>query len=188
MNFFSVSVSSITYLNCFFTRCLYFHYYWWWERRKNQFPKYLWPILLKFEEKILEIHRYSCLSITWIPQKIDPQTKPCWRHSSNQTASGTGPLCAKPIHSMLELSLSWAKFVFYLNNCLVPLRVLSYLESTVAACISSLAIYIFFSFSWTTDSTLKSTYSRGFQHKTISTIYRWAKKPPCFCSLAVILK
>ena len=96
----SVSVSSITYLNYFFTRCLYFHYYWWWERRKNQFPKYLWPILLKFEEKIVEIHRYSCLSITWIPQKIDPQTKPCWRHSSNQTASGTGPLCAKPIHSI----------------------------------------------------------------------------------------
>ena len=29
------------------------------ERKKNQFLEYFWRILRKFEEKILQIHKYS---------------------------------------------------------------------------------------------------------------------------------
>ena len=58
-----------------FTRSLYFYHYWWWERVKNQFFKYFWCILPKFEENILEIHKHSWLSITWIK---DVQNKNDW--------------------------------------------------------------------------------------------------------------
>ena len=45
----------MTYLNyIFFTRWLYFHHYWWRERGKNQFFKYFWKILLKFEKHFFE--------------------------------------------------------------------------------------------------------------------------------------
>ena len=37
---------------------------------KNQFFNYFWRMLLKFEEKNLEIHKLSWLSITWILKKL----------------------------------------------------------------------------------------------------------------------
>ena len=80
--------------------------------------------------------------------------------------------------------------MFYPKNRLVSLWILIYQESTVAAPISSLAIAIlFFLLAWTTDSILKSTLCRDFQHKTISGIFvELSKKPPYFCLLELILK
>ena len=38
---------------------------------KNQFFSYFWKMLLKFEEKNLEIHKLSWLLITWILKKLN---------------------------------------------------------------------------------------------------------------------
>ena len=40
---------------------------------------------LKFEVKILQIHKHGWLSITWILKKIELHKSPAWRHSRNQT-------------------------------------------------------------------------------------------------------
>ena len=55
----------------FFYQIPLFHHYWWWEREKNQFFKYFFKILPKFDKKILEIHEQSWLWITWILKKLD---------------------------------------------------------------------------------------------------------------------
>ena len=36
---------------------------------KNKFFNYFWGILLKFNEKVFEIHKHSWLSTTWILKK-----------------------------------------------------------------------------------------------------------------------
>ena len=48
----------------------------------------------------------------------------------------------KKSHSITQTLIVLNKFVFYSNNCLVPLQIWSYRESTVAAPISSLARHI----------------------------------------------
>ena len=83
------------------------HHYWW----KYQFFKYFWRMLLKFEEKNLEIHKHSWLLITWILKT--------W--NSLQTF-------VKDIHWRTQTVTS---FVFYPNNHLAPLQILRYQESTI---------------------------------------------------------
>ena len=76
----------------------------------------------------------------------------------------------------------WTEFVFYSSNCLVPVWILSYQESTVAALISSLYIYNICLLACKTDSFLKSTHSWDAQHKTNNGIFvQLSKKPPYFC-------
>ena len=41
---------------------------------KNKFFNYFWGILLKFNEKVFEIHKHSWLSTTWILKKPSTQT------------------------------------------------------------------------------------------------------------------
>ena len=41
------------------------------KRNKNQFFSYFWRMLPKFEEKHLEIHKHSWLSIIWILKKLN---------------------------------------------------------------------------------------------------------------------
>ena len=97
-------------------------------------------VLLKFEEKNLEIHRHSRLSIILIFKKLNsietlvkdiPEIK--LSHWS---------LLSKTSHMITQTLIALTRFVFYSNNCLDPFRILSYRESTVAAPISSLARYI----------------------------------------------
>ena len=90
--------------------------------------------------------------------------------------------------------MSWTDFVFYPNNHLAPLRILSYRESTVAAPITSLTIYKnLFSFYGlaNTGSIFKSTYScRDFSKHFLpplfggkNSIFNWVPKlsPPPAC-------
>ena len=39
------------------------------KKEKNQFFKIFWRVFLKLEDNILEIHKHSWLSITWILKK-----------------------------------------------------------------------------------------------------------------------
>ena len=81
------------------------------------------------------------------------------------------------------------KFVFYPNNCLALLWILSYWELAVAATISLLATYIwnfiFFLLACNIDFILKSTHSvdcQDFKHKTISkTFAQLSKNLLYFC-------
>ena len=111
------------------------------KRSKNQLFNYFWRVLLKF-------HRHSWLSIIWIFKKLSSiqtlvkdilEIKLSHWSLLSQTY--------KKSHSITWTLIALNKFVFYPNNCLVLLRILSYWESIVAAPISSLA-EIFFSFSW----------------------------------------
>ena len=55
---------------------------------KNQFFKYFLRILIKFEEKNLEIHKHIQLTLdNKSTQKIELYASPCWRHSISQTLS-----------------------------------------------------------------------------------------------------
>ena len=139
----------------FFTRCLYFHLsILWWEEEKKSIKSIFQGFYLKFEDKIVEIHKHSWLSITWILKKLNSIQTLAEDVLENYL---TGPFWAKPseIHIWkLKLSLSRINFVFCPNNRLLPLWILSYRESTIAAPITSLAIYmlyilyIFIFFSW----------------------------------------
>ena len=138
-----------------FTRCLYFHLsVSWWEGEKKAIKCIFEVFYLKFGEKIVEMHKHSWLSITWILKKLNSIQTLAEDVLENYL---TGPFWAKPseIHIWkLKLSLSRINFVFCPNNRLLPLWILSYRESTVAAPITSLAIYmlyilyIFIFFSW----------------------------------------
>ena len=67
----------------FLTRCLHFQQK---KERKNQFFKYFCRTLLKFEEKIAQIHKHSWLD-NLNTQKSELHTNLCWRHSRSQTLS-----------------------------------------------------------------------------------------------------
>ena len=41
------------------------------NKEENIFFKYFWKILQKFEKKILQIHKHSCLSITRTLKKLN---------------------------------------------------------------------------------------------------------------------
>ena len=70
-------------------------------------------------------------------------------------------------HLITRILIAMNKFVFYRNNCLVPLRILSYQESTVATRISSLSSYIqnfiFFLLGGNTNFILKFIHTVAFQ-------------------------
>ena len=83
----------------FFTRCLYFHHHWWWEKGKNQFFNYFWRILLKFEEKILEI-QYSKNRTPYKRLLTTFQKSNCL----------TGLFRAKSIHSITRTLIALNKF------------------------------------------------------------------------------
>ena len=126
----------------FFTRCLLF-LHWWRETDKKSILQLFLRMLLKFEDKNLEIHKLSWLSITWILKKL----------SSMQTLVEDIPEITlahwyilsktyKKSHSKSRTLIFMKKFVCYPNNRLVPLRILNYRESTVVAPISSLSYII----------------------------------------------
>ena len=109
--------------------------HWWWERGINQFFKYFWKILPRFEEKVFEIHKQSWLWINWIHKKLGsiqnlvediPKIKLI--HWSLMSKTYTFNNSTSSL-----IALSWTNFVFYPNNHLVPIQILSYREWTVAA-------------------------------------------------------
>ena len=122
------------------------------KRNQNQLFNYFWKMLLTFEGKKLEIHRHRWLSIIWIFKKVN-SILTLVKDILEIKLSHWSLLSKtyKKSHSITRTPIASNKFVFYPNNCLVPLRILSYRESTVAVPISSLVrcMYkILFSFSW----------------------------------------
>ena len=82
----------------------------------------------------MEIHKYNWLSITWILKK-----------------SNSIQILVEEILENYLTSPFWANkysitinFVFYPNNLLLPLWILSYQESAVAVLITSLALYMLY--------------------------------------------
>ena len=185
MNFLSDFVSLLTYLIYIFqTRCLHFQHWWRKKKGKNQFFNYFLRILSKFEDKNLEIHKLSWLSITWILKRLNsiqtfvediPEIKLAYWSLLSKTY--------KKSYSKTPTLIVLNKFVCYPNNCLVPHQILSYRESTVAAPISSLATYkILLSFSWLsimqilfrnllTVSTVKTSNTK----QSVKSLCSWAK-------------
>ena len=102
----------------FFTRCLCFYHKWWWGRGKNQFFKYFLRILIKFEEKVLEIDKHCWLLITWRFKKLN-SIQSLWRHFRNQSTLTT-PFCTKFTFDNSN-SPCLEHFLLYPNNCLVRL-------------------------------------------------------------------
>ena len=101
--------------------------------------------LLHVEEKFLEIHEHYWLSITWILKRITPYK--LWTHFTNQTTF-TAQFCTK-FTTITQTLLVLNILIFYSNNCLVPLQILSYQELDVVAPVSSRAKHKkSFSFSW----------------------------------------
>ena len=143
MNFLSNFVSLVTYLSYIFLLDASIFTTGEEKEGKNQFFNYFWRILLKLEEKNLEIYKLSWLSITWILKKL----------SSIQTVVEDIPeiklshwyLLSKVYeksHSKNWTLIVLKKFVCYPNNCFVPLWILSYRESAVVAHISSLSYIV----------------------------------------------
>ena len=171
----------------FFTRCLYFHHYWSWDRGKIQFFYYFWRTLPKFEEKIFEVHKQSWLKITWIHKKLDSM-----QNLVEDIRNFTGLFWAKPVHSVTQTLVllpcleQILCFILIITSSLFRFWVIDsqlYLLSVTSN-------FFFILLAWTADSILKITQlNRNFQHKTISgTFVQLSKKPPCFCTLKVILK
>ena len=97
-----------------------------------------WGMLLKFEEKNLEIHELSWLSITWILKKLSSiqtlvedilEIKLSHWYFLRKTY--------KKLHSKTRTLIVLNKFVCYPNICVLLLRISSY-WATVVAPISSL--------------------------------------------------
>ena len=117
---------------------------------KNQFFNYFWRMLLKFEEKNLEIHKLSWLLITWILKKLN-SIQTLVENIPEIKLSHHWYLLSKTYkksHSKTRTFIVLNKFVCYPNNRLVSLRILSYRESTVIAPISILIYKILSSLSW----------------------------------------
>ena len=100
---------------------------------------YFWRMLLKLDEKNLEIHRHSWLSIILMFKKVNSiqtfvKDIPEIKLSHWSLLSKTH----KKSHLMTQILIALKKFVFYPNNSRFPLRIVRYWESTVAARISSL--------------------------------------------------
>ena len=105
--------------------------------------------IILFEEKKFEIHKHIWLSITWILKRLN--SKQTLSDDIREIKLSNWSLLSKTYQKSLLVTRTLIflnKFMFYLNNRLVPLRILSYREPTVAAPISSWAIYKFFFFSW----------------------------------------
>ena len=70
------------------------------EKEGKVNEKYFWRILLKFEEKILEIHKQCWLSITCILKKLNSiQTLV---EDIPEIPDLTGPFCAKPVEIHIQ--------------------------------------------------------------------------------------
>ena len=135
MNFLSNFVSLMNYLSYIFYYMALFSPLIKRKRGKNQFFNYFWRMLLKFEEKKLEIHKCSRPLITWILKKLNSiQTLSQWYLLSKTY---------KKSHSKIRTLVVLNKFFYYPNDCLIRLRILSYWELTVVDPISSL-IYLKF--------------------------------------------
>ena len=183
MNFFSVFISLMTCMGYIFYFMSLFLPQLMMRQGKNQFFKYFWRILPRVKEKTLNTVCYQQLEY-WknrTPYKL-------WRNFRNY-ATLTAPFIAKFTFGNSNFPCL-EHFLFYSNNCFVPLQILSYWELNVVAGISWLAIHrILFSFSWLAILilNLKATNSRDFQHETISGIFvHLSKEPPYFCPLEVI--
>ena len=106
-------------------------------------------MLLKFGEKILEIHKLSWLLIPWIFKKLNSiqillEDIPEFKLSHWYLLSKT----YKKSHSKTRTLIVLNKFVCYPKSRLFILQILSYWESTVIASISSLIYKMLFYFSW----------------------------------------
>ena len=134
------------------------------KREKNQFFSYFWRMLVTLEEKILEIHELSQLSINWILKKL----------KSIQTLVKDIPEI-KLSHWYL---LSKTYIVTFKNLSRVNCRCSHFLSCYQILC---------FSFSWLSIiQILFWNLLTDFQHKTISRIFvQLSKKPPYFCTLKV---
>ena len=143
MNFLSNFVSLVAYLSyIFFLDAFIFTT----DEEKqitNQFFNHFWKMLLNFEDKNFEIHKRSSLSITWILKKLS-SIQTLVEDISEITLSHWYLLSKtyKKSHSKNRTLIVLKKFACYPNNHFVPLRILSYRESTVVAPISSLSYII----------------------------------------------
>ena len=152
-------------------------------KKENQFFKYFWRILLKYEEKVLEINKHGWLFINWIPKKSHTPQQPLLKtfQKSNYLID---PFWVKSIEihiRQLELSLCSTNFVFYPDDHLAPLQILSHGES--AAYLPVLhELYIkfyFFLLACNTDPILKSTLSLSVKtcntKQSMEFLCSWAK-------------
>ena len=146
--------------------------------------------IILFEEKKFEIHKHIWLSITWILKRLN--SKQTLSDDIREIKLSNWSLLSKTYQKSLLVTRTLIflnKFMFYLNNRLVPLRILSYREPTLAAPISSWAIYKFFFFllACNTDSILKSTYSIDCQtsntKQSVESFYSWTKSHHIFATL-----
>ena len=173
------------------------------QKNKNELFNYFRRMLLKFDKKKLEIHKHGWLSIIWIFKKLNSlQTlakdilEIRLSHKLPSKEIYLLNKTYKKLHSITWTLVAWNKSVFHPNNCLVPLWILSYRESTVAAPISSLPRYIhsfiFFFLACNTDSILKPTHCADYQdyeHKPTREIcVQFSKKLPYFFPLEEIFK
>ena len=101
---------------CCFTRWLYFHHSWWEKRR----IKWTLQIFLKnvTDEKNVEIHKHSWLSIIWIFRRLNSLNFSNYLQS--KTSFGA-KLVKNHIHK-LELSLPWTNLCFILISALSLFR------------------------------------------------------------------
>ena len=103
-------------------------------------------------------------------------------HTNTEEIKLLSPLpSAQNPHTLItETLLLWNIFLFYPDNRLGPLQILSYWELNIVAPISSLAVHkILFYFSWLSIIILilKSTYSPDFKQKqSVGFVYSWAKR------------
>ena len=193
INFLSNFVSVVTYVSHIFLLDAFIFNTDEEKEIKNQFFNYFWRMLLKFEDKNLEIHKLSWLSITWILKKL----------SSIQTLVEDIPEITlshwyllskthKKSHSENWTIIVVNKFVCYSNNRLIPLQILSYWESTVVAPISSLSYIIDFFFLLAFNNTLQilfwnllimMTVKISNTKQSVEFLYNWAKSHHIFAPL-----
>ena len=117
MNLFFILLSLMTYLNyIFLVDVSIFTITGDNKEKKNQFFKYFWRILIKFEKKVLKIHKHSW-QLTLInsnTQKFELRTNSCWKHSISETLTPVPSAQKKFIFEKFKHSLSWTIFVFLL--------------------------------------------------------------------------
>ena len=107
---------------CFLTRCLSIFTT---IDEKKEEQKSTYQIFLKdvTEEKKLEIHKQSWLSMVWIFKKLNSFK---WNYNIHKLPSKQNYLLSKTYkksHSITQAVITLNKFVFHPNNYLVPLQI-----------------------------------------------------------------
>ena len=102
----------------------------------------------------------------------------------------------KKSHLITQTPITLNAFLFYPNNCLVTLRILSYRESTVAASISSFARNIYIKFYFLSPDLQYSSFLKSSQVSlprlpTLNNQWNFCRvvqKATILCALEVIFK